>query len=63
MIKGSDWEDIIIFLTQDQAINESIKRPYYRVEIFRKNPDSNGYLPTYNYYKDGKIHIYSSSKN
>jgi len=49
---GSDWEDMSIFLTEDEAIETSIKRPKIRVEIFSKNGDF-GYLPTYNYYKNG----------
>ena len=32
----NDWEDIIIFLSKEDAINESKKYPNARVEIFSK---------------------------
>lgn len=48
---GNEWEDMIILLSED-AINESIKHPDFRVEIFSKNKV--GYTPTY-YYKKGKL--------
>lgn len=57
-VYGSEWEDIIIFLSKEEAINESIKRPNARVEIFGKNNKS-GYTPTYNYYKNG-VHFQNS---
>lgn len=49
---GSEWEDIIILLSKEDAINESINYPKSRVEIFSKN-NKLGYIPTYNYYKNG----------
>jgi hypothetical protein len=51
---GSEWEDIIILLSKEDAINESIKYPNARVEIFSKN-NKLGYTPTYNYYKSGEL--------
>lgn len=48
-----DWEDLVIFLSKEEAINESIKHPKGRIEIFSKN-DKTGYIPTYNYYENGK---------
>ena len=33
---GSEWEDIVILLSKEDAINESIKYPNARVEIFSK---------------------------
>ena len=48
LLHGSEWEDIVIFLSKDDAINESIIHPNARVEIFSKNKKS-GYTPTYNY--------------
>ena len=56
---GSEWEDIIILLSKEDAINESIKYPNARVEIFSKNNKS-GYIPTYNYYKNGELIIQHS---
>ena len=46
--------DIVILLSIEDAINESIKHPNARVEIFGKN--ANGYIPTYNYYKNGNYY-------
>ena len=51
---GSEWEDMIILLSKEDAINESIKYPNTRVEIFSKNNKS-GYTATYNYYKNGEL--------
>lgn len=49
-----EWEDIIVLLSKEDAINESIKYPNARVAIFSKNNGS-GYVPTYNYYKNGEL--------
>ena len=54
LLYGSDWEDIIIFLSKEDAINESINHPNARVEIFSKN-NKLGYTPSFNYYKNGKF--------
>jgi hypothetical protein len=56
MINGNDWEDIIIYLSEKEAIDLSITYPNSRIEIFGKNTDYSGYSPTYNYYKDGKFY-------
>jgi hypothetical protein len=48
----NNWEDIIIFLSKEDAINESKKYPKARVEIFKINEEV-GYTPTYNYYRNG----------
>ena len=53
---GSDWEDIIILLSTEDAIKESINHPNARVEIFIKNIKS-GYTPSYNYIKNGEYII------
>ena len=55
---NSEWEDIVIFSSEDDAKEESIKHPKARIEIFSKN-DKKGYTPTYNYYKNG-IYIQKS---
>ena len=52
---GSEWEDVIILLSKEDAINKSIKYPEDRVEIFSKKNDTSGYTPTYNYYKNGEF--------
>ncbi len=51
---GNEWEDMIILLSKEDAINESIKHPTARVEIFSKN-NTPGYTPTYNYYRNGQL--------
>ena len=50
---GIEWEDVIILLSKEDAINESIKYPNARVEIFSKK--GTGYTPTYNYYLMGNL--------
>jgi hypothetical protein len=50
-IDGPKWEDLIIFLSKEEAKAKSIKYPTVRVEIFAKS--TNGYIPTYNYYLNG----------
>jgi hypothetical protein len=50
----NNWEDIIIFLSKEDAINESKKYPKARVEIFTIT-DESGYTPTYNFYKNGEL--------
>jgi len=50
----NNWEDIIIFLSKEDAINESKKYPKARVEIFKINEEG-GYTPTYNFYKNGEL--------
>ena len=61
-IYGSDWEDTVIILTKEEAIEISKKYPNSRVEIFgkSKNIDKSlintlGYTCTYNYYKNGEL--------
>jgi hypothetical protein len=50
----NDWEDIIIFLSKEDAINESKKYPKARVEIFSISNEL-GYTPTYSFYKNGEL--------
>ena len=53
-VLGSEWEDVIVFLSKEEAIQESIKFPNNRVEIFSKT-NTAGYRPTYNYYQNGEL--------
>jgi hypothetical protein len=53
-IETNDWEDIVIFLSKEHAINESKKYPKARVEIFKIDREV-GYTPTYNFYKNGEL--------
>lgn len=55
LINSNDWEDMVIIVTEDEAIQASMKYPNSRVEIFSKNADI-GYSPTYNYYKNGEMY-------
>jgi len=50
----NNWEDMIIFLSKEDAINESKKYPKARVEIFSIT-DQLGYTPTYNFYRNGEL--------
>ena len=52
---NSCWEDIIVILSKEDAIQKSIKYPHCRVEIFSIN-NTNEYHPTYNYYKNGEFY-------
>ncbi len=54
LLKGSDWEDMIIFLTKEEAIQASIKCPNDSVEIFSRSYF--GYLPTCDFYKNGVLY-------
>jgi hypothetical protein len=49
LIYGSDWEDVIVFLSLEDAIKESKRRPDSRIEFFSKT-DTPGYHPTNNCY-------------
>jgi hypothetical protein len=49
---GAEWEDLIIFLSKEEAIAKSLKYPEVRLEIFEKS--SKGYYPTYHYYLKGE---------
>jgi hypothetical protein len=51
LLYGTEWEDMIILLSEEDAIKESINYPNFKVEIFSKTKV--GYTPTYNYYKNG----------
>lgn len=50
---GSEWEDLVLLLSKEDAIQKSIDYKHGRVELFRNSPS--GYIPTYNYYKNGQL--------
>ena len=50
---GAEWEDIVIILDKEEAIQASIKFKKLRVEIFKKGVF--GYIPTYSYYSNGEL--------
>ena len=65
LIYGSDWEDSVIILSKEDAIETSKKYPNSRVEIFSKSKNIDkslintlGFTPTYNYYKNGEIVLF-----
>jgi hypothetical protein len=58
---GSEWDDIVVYLTEEEAIESSIIYPNSRVEIFTKHRCFNQYVPTYNYYQNGVLYPYSGS--
>lgn len=53
LLTGKDWNDIIIFIDENDAIIASKNNPDFRVEIFNKD-DNAVYISTYNYYKNGE---------
>jgi hypothetical protein len=52
---GAEWEDMILLLNKDEAIEASIKYSKLRVEIFKKEPGKLGYRPTYMSYRKGEL--------
>lgn len=53
---GDLWEDMVIILSEEDAIKESIQHPNWRVEVFCRMNGINKtkFIPTYNYYKNGE---------
>ena len=55
-VDGMEWEDIVIFLLNDEeAIEKSKKYPKARLERFDVSPKNGGYIPTYKYYLNGEM--------
>lgn len=52
-VDGAEWEDIVIYLSKEEAIAKSKKVPKVRMEIFKKTED--GYRPTYTYFLNGEL--------
>jgi hypothetical protein len=52
-VDGAEWEDIVVFLLKEEAIEKSRQCPKTRLEIFSKS-EKGGYRPTYNYYLNGE---------
>jgi hypothetical protein len=53
VVDGAEWEDIIVFLSEEEAIEKSKKYPKARLELFAKS--EKGYKPTYKYYQNGVL--------
>jgi hypothetical protein len=54
---GAEWEDMILIIDKEEAIEASKKYPKRRVEIFGREENKLGYHPTYNYYKNGELNL------
>jgi len=54
VVDGAEWEDIVVYLTVEEAIEKSKKYPKARLELFAKS-EKGGYKPTYNYYQNGVL--------
>jgi hypothetical protein len=54
VVDGAEWEDIVVYLTVEEAIEKSKKYPKARLELFAKS-EKGGYKPTYNYYQNGLL--------
>jgi len=54
VVDGAEWEDIVVYLTVEEAIEKSKKYPKARLEVFA-NSEKGGYKPTYNYYQNGVL--------
>ncbi len=50
---GDEWEDMVVFVSKEEAIEASKQNTNARVEVFRKS-EKGGYVPSYNYYKNGE---------
>jgi len=51
-VDGAEWEDIVVYLSKEEALEKSKKMPNTRIEIFKKS-SKGGYRPMYDYYLNG----------
>ena len=49
--QGAEWEDMVIYLTEKDAMEASLKYTSARVELFKKT--DNGFVPSYKYIMNG----------
>jgi len=54
VVNDAEWEDIIVYLSKEEAIEKSKQWPNTRIEIFNKS-EKGGYRPTYNFYLNGNL--------
>jgi len=59
LVNGNEWEDIVVILSKEEAIEVSKHHPYSRVEIFSRNESSVGYGPSYHFYRNGEYIPYN----
>lgn len=55
-VDGAEWEDLVVYLTLEEAIAASKKHPTVRVEVFSRTSSQGGLKPTYNFYMNGTLH-------
>jgi len=56
VLDGAEWEDLVVYLTLEEALEASKKHPTVRVEVFSRMTDRGGLKPTYTYYLDGVLY-------
>lgn len=56
----TEWEYMILLTSEVEAIECSKERPNGRIEIFIKS--ARGYIPSYDYIRNGVYHIGSELK-
>ena len=54
VVDGAEWEDIVVYLDKEEAIEKSKQWSKTRVEIFNKS-EKGGYRPTYTFYLNGLL--------
>jgi hypothetical protein len=52
-VDGAEWEDLVIYLSKEEALAKSKKHPKVRLDIYKKTED--GYRPTYRYFLNGEL--------
>jgi hypothetical protein len=50
---GAEWEDLVIYLSREEAIEKSKTKQNVRVDVYTKSAD--GYRPSYNYFLNGTL--------
>ena len=53
---GGEWEDMLVYNTEDEAVHASIRNPDFRIEIFARNNGRGPFSPTYRYYQNGQLY-------
>lgn len=50
----TEWEDILLYNSEEDAIHASLRHPEYRVEIFARSNPNSPFSATYKYFKNGQ---------
>jgi hypothetical protein len=56
-VDGAEWEDIVVYLTEEEALVKSKQWPNTRIEFFAKS-EKGGYRPIYRYFLNGILKQY-----